>query len=109
MALSNFIFFHHLKANILRFAHVGNFLLILLYLIEKKLVDKGYHFFKTHLGPQDCTDITANLIVQTVVGNNDGAIQFPKINVGKDSALQISKCHCIPTVLGGRREGRMYV
>ena len=41
MALSNFIIFHHLKANILRFAHLGNFLSILLSFVEKKLVNKG--------------------------------------------------------------------
>ena len=45
MALSDFIIFHHLRANILRFAHIGNFLPILLSFVEKKLVNKGSMFF----------------------------------------------------------------
>ena len=39
--------FYHLKANILRFAHVGNFLPILLSFVEKKLLNKG-SIFLTH-------------------------------------------------------------
>ena len=45
MALSNFIiFFHHIKANILHFAHIGNFLPILLSFVEKNLIKKSSVF-----------------------------------------------------------------
>ena len=40
-------FFHHLKANILRFARIGNFLPILLSFVEEKLTNKGFVFWLT--------------------------------------------------------------
>ena len=77
----------HLKANILRFVHVGNFLSILLSYVEKKLVNKGSIFFVW----LTWYDITWKSSIDVVI--IDQALLFPTQNTSIPQSKKVDIYH----------------